>query len=196
MNNLTHLTITAAQERRRRLYDRLRARAARREPCPGNDALAAVTGFASCSGVKRALSDLEDEGLIEVERRSNQRRVTICATGERTAIPPAWIEPPLNPRRPVREIAAKAIELSGRPRRDILGRSRFKEHVRVRQVIFDFAVREGWPLSHAGRVMGYDHSTVCHALRVLPYRARQEPDTAALIAAMARALPPRAGVAA
>lgn len=176
---------------RRKLYNHLVELADRGELCPRNDALAAATGYAR-NTIAAALSDLTQEGLISLERRGFDRRVTIAASGHKTAEPEAWSQAPAPfiPKRPVREIAAKAIELSGRPRRDVLSRSRFREHIRVRQVICSFAIREGWGPSHAARVIGIDHTTVSHSCKVLPLHAEKEPETAALIAAMARELPP------
>jgi hypothetical protein len=185
-----------AATKRRALLARLTAAADAGEPCPENAALGAAAGYACTSTVTQALAVLSEEGLIAIERRLGRRRVTICATGKQTATPPNWIEPPLQPKRPVRDIAQVAIRLSDRPAKDVLGRSRFQEHVRVRQVIFAFAQREGWPPTHAARVLGYDHSTACYSLKALPKHVAREPETRALIEAMQRELPPLPMVAA
>lgn len=60
------------------------AAAADRE-CPSNNELADKVGFSSASGPSMALTALEREGKILVERFGSGRRVTICATGARTA---------------------------------------------------------------------------------------------------------------
>lgn len=66
------------------------------EPCPSNEALAAVFGFASVSGPVKILSKLERKKLIRVERFNSARVVEILATGARTATPrdtkPHWRE--------------------------------------------------------------------------------------------------------
>jgi hypothetical protein len=54
-------------------------------PCPTNDALCALVGWQSTSAASVALSQMESEGLIAIERGQNSRIVTIIATGKRTS---------------------------------------------------------------------------------------------------------------
>lgn len=186
-----HLNHPAAHKRRL-LYARLCELAERGEPCPGNAVLARVAGYRSDSGVTGALSILVDEGLIVRRLAGHLRVITIAATGLSTAEPQRPPEPPYayTPKRPVREIAEVAIAMSGLSARHVLGRSRYAEHVRVRQVIACMATREGWGSAHIGRALGFDHTTILHARRVLPAYAAREPETAELVARLADALPP------
>lgn len=55
--------------------------------CPDNRTLANAIGANSISTAARVVNTLEDAGLIDVERTSNTRVVTIVATGERTGAP-------------------------------------------------------------------------------------------------------------
>lgn len=59
------------------------AAAARGLPCPSNNALADAVG-GQAHEVSRALSGLEERGLVTVRRAHKARQVTIVATGEAT----------------------------------------------------------------------------------------------------------------
>lgn len=59
--------------------------AERGEICPTNDALATLIGAASIATASRHVKELEQRGLIRVERGSRSRVVTIVATGKSTA---------------------------------------------------------------------------------------------------------------
>lgn len=54
-------------------------------PCPKNAELVALTGCRSTSTIADDLHFLEAAGMVRVERSTNHRVVTICATGEKTA---------------------------------------------------------------------------------------------------------------
>lgn len=60
---------------------------------------------------------------------------------------------------------ARVAELTGVPAADITGRSRFREHFRARRLVcLDLRAR-GWSYSRIGKLLGRDHSTICHAVR-------------------------------
>ena len=63
-------------------------RAARRdEPCPSNFEICGLIGCESIASATGVLQRLERKGLVKVERYQQARRVTILATGARTAEP-------------------------------------------------------------------------------------------------------------
>ena len=180
-----------ALRKRARLYRRLRQVAAAGQVCPSNAELAFDIGYKNVSNVRDQINNLIDEGLIECESRGGKRIVTICETGQRTANPFTESGPVIvRPKRPVRDIAEAILEKTGASQRDVLGRSRYREHVRVRQMICALSAREGWPINHIGRVLKIDHSTVCHSRDVLPVWMKAEPETARIVAEIAAMLPP------
>ena len=65
-------------------------------PCPSNGALCGLAGYSSVSTPVQAIRSLEKRGFIAVERFQCARRVTIVATGAKTAEPldqvPHWRE--------------------------------------------------------------------------------------------------------
>lgn len=185
----TPLQVQRAAEKRQRLYRRLCQAAANGEVCPGNAELGRACGY-TASTVGDVLMRFTDDGLIAVERRGHLRIVTIRATGERTA--PPWSDESVivRPKRPVREIAETVIGHLGASPKDVLSRSRFKEHVRPRQIIFALSVREGWSAKHVGRVMGFDHSTVLYARRALPEYIKRDAALAETLGELRAMMPP------
>jgi hypothetical protein len=179
-----------AARKRRGLYRRLCQAAAAGEPCPSNRVLGDVAGYASVDSVGWSLAILDAEGLIKREQRGSKRIITICETGARTADIFSSEPVLVRPKRPVRQIADTVIEFTGSSRKDVLGRSRFREHVVPRQLIFALSIREGWTSTHVGRTLGFDHSTVLHARDVVPRRAEAEPALASTLRDLAAQLPP------
>lgn len=73
-----------AVERAAKIFALLRQAAERGETCPSNAILAERFGMRT-GVIVSAFNFLVCNGMIEVERTSNARVVTICATGKRTA---------------------------------------------------------------------------------------------------------------
>lgn len=78
-------TPTAPTGRLKQVYDALARAADAGAKCPSNDALAELLGIGSIGAASEYVSQLEQRGLIRVERTRCTRRVTITATGRSTA---------------------------------------------------------------------------------------------------------------
>ncbi len=183
------LTKGETARRRRRLYRSVRRAAERGEHCPDSKTLAFDSGYSPAT-IGGALVALRDLGLTEVEIFGKLRVVTICETGQKTREPRRREVARVRPKRPVREIARTVVGALGICEKDVLGRSRFKEHVRPRQIIFALSEREGWSLSHIGRVMGYNHTTVLYAREMLPEYVKRDPALARTMRDLMEQLPP------
>lgn len=155
-----------AERMRAAILRELELAAAAGLPCPTNRAMAAIAKCA-VGHPRETIKRLAEEGVIEVIAPTPRRQIRIVRTGWQTApiVPPTG-KPVFRPTPAVREIIRIASEKSGRPIPDIMGRSRFSEHVRVRQAVCLLAFERKWSKCHIARVLGRDHSTVHHSIEV------------------------------
>lgn len=65
----------------------------------------------------------------------------------------------------VRDIIAQASDATLTPVQDILGKSRFQPHVRVRFAVCMVARENGRSLCEIGRILNRDHTTILNAVR-------------------------------
>lgn len=153
-----------------RLYIVLRDIAAKGEACPPSHELGPMVGLAS-STVSKVLGRLRDAGLIKVEAFGPRRWVEIVETGHCTADPRSPVvepEPKKVPERTVAHIARVVARAAMLPLEEILGRSRNKMFIRPRALIYYFAGQAGWGTSHIARMVKRDHTTVGHAMSMVP----------------------------
>lgn len=130
------------------VYRRLRLAAEACEPCPTADELSDLIGSESVAATVGVMQRLERRGLIMVERYQRTRRVTIVATGAKTAEPanqaPHWreISVTLGALRKQRPADANAIVFEASRR-----------HMRVADFLSDL-VWAGWGVIQSERVNG------------------------------------------
>lgn len=181
-----------AKSKRMAILSALSEAAERGAPCPTNAELAALVDY-SPETVRDVVTRLDYEGHISRQRRGGRRQVTIAEIGKSTAPLPDFTAPAEEARPPVDvgDIVALAEDVFGVPRQDLLGRARPRHIARPRQAVYIVAWRMGWGLSHIGRVLRRDHSTVSHARDMAEVFERYDPSFAANLAtleARARAL--------
>lgn len=86
----------------------------------------------------------------------------------------------------VRDLARHAARLTRTCVNDVLGKSRFKEHVRPRHAAMLVAHRNGAGYAHIGRQLGRDHSTVMTAIRRSAQRTLSDPEFGYVVEALSR----------
>ncbi len=86
----------------------------------------------------------------------------------------------------VRDLALYAAKLTRTCPEDVLGKSRFKEHVRPRHAAMLVAHRNGAGYAHIGRQLGTDHSTVMTAIRRSTQKLLNDPAFGYVVDALSR----------
>lgn len=174
---------------RRKLLAHLRKLARDGKVCPTDRSLAAALGI-STDHVSKCMAELRDGNRISVENVGSRRIVTLIAEGLATADPRPEPEPfVFKPR--VREITQAAADIFGVPVRDILSKSRFREHTSARQAVCLVAWERGWSSPAIGRVLGRDHSTVLHGRDRAAALGAGDPGYAAKVAELLERSPVR-----
>lgn len=160
----TPLQTQWAIAKRQRVLAELTRAAEAGDKCPTNAALAEAAGYRCACSVAFALNVLVDEGLIIIERRSNSRRATINATGQKTAMSKRWRKKPVVAGRPVAEIATICARTAGLTFDDVTKPARWALYKRPRFLACHLARAEGWSYKKIGDALGgRDHSTIIHA---------------------------------
>lgn len=159
-----------ARARRNRVFWELVKAAAEGRRCPSNTELLPVSGYKAQCSISGAFEMLAREGLIRILDTQWRRQIEIVATGDRTATWQPRRRTEFKPRRPVREIVPLAAEIFRVPALDIYSRKRPQRITAARHAVYAIASEQGWPLTHIGRVLDRDHSTIGHGVRTIPAR--------------------------
>jgi len=165
--------------RRQTALAAIAAAVADKRPCPSNDELRKLLGYDSRCAASQLLRDLEADRRIEIAGRGAGRVVKIVATGETTAAPFEGT---------VRSAINHAARIWGLPMYRLIGASQDRKCTRPRFAIYLVCREHGIPFPQTADVLARDHSTVIHGTERARDIAQRDPDYAAKLDELRKAV--------